>query len=128
MGQRPDRRMRTTARGRGVSIEDLRAQQFKARDLDAYDHILVMDRSNLRAVRTMDARGRHSHKVRLLRDYDSEPGDGQVPDPYYRGGFEAVFDMVERSVAGLLSDLIRRYGLVTAKADREPIGRTHRSR
>ncbi|WP_405285765.1 hypothetical protein [Gaopeijia maritima] len=43
----------------------------------------------------------------LLRDFDPEPGDGEVPDPYYGGpgGFDDVYAMVDRSCAALLEHL-----------------------
>jgi protein-tyrosine phosphatase len=42
-----------------------------------------------------------------LREYDSAPGDGEVPDPYYGGidGFQNVFDIVKRSCDSLLDEL-----------------------
>ena len=38
---------------------------------------------------------------------DPEPGDGQVPDPYYGGpqGFDHVFDLCEAACEGLLTHI-----------------------
>jgi protein-tyrosine phosphatase len=58
----------------------------------------------------MDAAKSFEDKIILLREYDSVPGDGEVPDPYYGGidGFENVFDIVKRSCETLLDELEER--------------------
>jgi len=113
VGQPPDARMRQTARQHGVSLDGLRARQFVEADLEAYDHIFVMDKDNLHDVRYLDRHDRYGHKVRLFREVDPEPGDYQVPDPYYGGaqGFETVYAMVNRTARELLDRLIEVYQL-----------------
>ena len=90
-----------------------RAQQFAAPHFDAYDHVFVMDKGNLHDVLALDAEDRYGHKVRLFREFDPEPGDFQVPDPYYGGarGFEDVHDIVERTARKLLERLAEEHGL-----------------
>ncbi len=105
VGEAPDRRMRQTARGHGVDLDHLRGRQITAADLERFDHIIVMDHENLANVRRLDRAGRYHDRVRLLRDYDPTPGDGAVPDPYYEGGFEGVYAIVERSTRALLEAL-----------------------
>lgn len=112
VGSKADQRMRQTAKRHGLSIEDHRASQFKASDLEAYDHIFVMDKSNLNDVLYLDD-DTHSGKVRLFRELDPEPGNYQVPDPYHDGreGFERVYNIVDRSTEQLLDRLIDEYDL-----------------
>lgn len=114
IGDLPDQRMRQTAGQHGVSLENLRGRQFGAKDLADYDHIFVMDKSNLRDVLALDRKDQYGNKVRLFREVDPEPGDYQVPDPYYGGaqGFENVYMMVERTARTLLEHLIEEYDLV----------------
>jgi protein-tyrosine phosphatase len=104
VGEAPDRRMRDTARRRGVSLDDLRGRQVKAPDLAYYDLVLAMDREVLHDTLYLDPTGDHSSRVRLFREFDPEPGDYQVPDPYYGGpqGFDEVYEMVERTAKALL--------------------------
>ncbi|GIV59060.1 low molecular weight phosphotyrosine protein phosphatase [Rhodocaloribacter litoris] len=113
VGEPPDRRMRETARRHGVPLDGQRARQFTARDLEHYDHIFVMDRDNLHDVLFLDREDRYGNKVRLFREFDPEPGDYQVPDPYYGGaqGFENVFAIVERTARTLLDRLVAEYDL-----------------
>ncbi|MEM1270217.1 MAG: low molecular weight protein-tyrosine-phosphatase [Bacteroidota bacterium] len=106
-GEAPDARMRETARRHGVSIDEQRARQLVSADLSRYDHIFVMDRSNLRNAQALDRSGRHAGKIRLFRDFDPNPGDRNVPDPYYGGadGFETVYQIVDRTSEALLREL-----------------------
>mgnify|MGYP001384016747 FL=1 len=51
IGKAPDARATAAAERRGVDIAELRARQIQAEDLDRFDYVLVMDRSNLADVR-----------------------------------------------------------------------------
>lgn len=113
VGQTADDRMRKTAKRNGLSLEDHRASQFEADDLANFDHIFVMDRSNLNDVLGLDAGNDYENKVRLFREFDPQPGDYEVPDPYHGGrkGFERVFDIVDRTSEVLLERLVDEYDL-----------------
>lgn len=119
VGGGADRRMQATAAERGVVLDAHRARQFAEGDLDAYDHIFVMDKSNLHDVLALDLEDRFGHKVRLFREFDPEPGDFQVPDPYYGGerGFADVYAIVERTAKKLLERLAEEHGLRAEKKD-----------
>jgi len=111
VGEPPDRRMSETAVRHGVSLEGQTARQFQRMDLERYDHIFVMDRNNLQDVLHFDADTRYGHKVRLFREFDPDPGDFQVPDPYYGGdqGFENVFAIVDRTARNILARLMEEH-------------------
>jgi len=113
VGQPPDRRMRETATRRGLSLDALRGRQLGRPDLDHYDLVLAMDRDILHDTLVLDPDGPHGERVRLFREFDPEPGDYQVPDPYYGGpeGFDHVYDMVERTSEALLAAIRTRYNL-----------------
>jgi protein-tyrosine phosphatase len=113
VGDAADRRMQTAADRHGVSLDGHSASQFMAEDLSTYDHIFVMDKDNLHDVLYLDEEDQHSGKVRLFREFDPEPGDFQVPDPYYGGadGFERVYQIVDRTAAELLDRLVEEYDL-----------------
>ena len=113
VGEPPDRRMRATATRRGVPIDALRGRQVGAADLGYYDVVLAMDRDVLHDTLYLDPDGDHGTRVRLFREFDPEPDDYQVPDPYYGGpeGFDRVYDIVERTAAALLVRLRERYGI-----------------
>jgi protein-tyrosine phosphatase len=107
-GEAPDPRTCAEAAGRGIILEHS-ARRMRAADLERFDHVLVMDRENLAAVKSI-AGMRSMANVRLLRSLDATAGENmEVPDPYYGGerGFADVHDMVERACRSLLAELIR---------------------
>lgn len=105
IGESANSKSQRTAQKHGITLHS-KARQFGASDLDYYDLILSMDNENMKNVRQMAA-GNHEHKIGLMRDFDPNPGDGEVPDPYYGGpeGFENVFQIVKRSCENLLDEL-----------------------
>ncbi len=107
VGEAPDRRMRQTARKRGFQY-DGRARQFRRDELDQFDLIIAMDQANRRILENWAANEEHLKRIRMMREFDPQGGSGlDVPDPYYGGpeGFEQTYEIVERSVAGLLEAL-----------------------
>jgi protein-tyrosine phosphatase len=104
VGEAPDGRMRRAAEGRGYALEG-RARQVRPEDFEHFDHVLAMDRANLRELLRVAPAAQHP-KIRLLRDLDPHGGD-DVPDPYHGGaeGFDEVVTILERSCAALLEEL-----------------------
>jgi protein-tyrosine phosphatase len=105
VGEPPDQRSAEVARRNGVVL-DGEARQVVAEDFERFDWIIAMDRCNLRDLQAMHRR-QSGARLELLRDFDPEPGNRDVPDPYYGGpdGFENVYAMVRRSSAALLEQL-----------------------
>lgn len=104
VGRRMDLRSASVLSGAGYDPDRHRAQQFLAGNIDDHDLVLAMDSSNLADLRSL---GVDPSRLRLFRDFDPEPGDGEVPDPYYGGesGFRDVLAMVERTAGALVSEL-----------------------
>lgn len=68
----------------GICCAGKTARQMTRRDYETYDYLIAMDRNNLRnMVRFVGSDP--EHKVSLLMDHTSRPGD--VADPWYTGGF-----------------------------------------
>ncbi len=110
-GEPADPRSAACAARHGLST-DHAARQFSVHDGEQFEHILVMDRSNMRDVLAM---GAPKPKVRLLRSFDptlidAHERDMEVPDPYYGGeqGFEHMYQMIRRACNGLLDTLPSR--------------------
>lgn len=86
---------------RGYDITRCRSRRLSMNDFDQYEHILVMDRSNLAHVRKI-APTRAKDRIELLLDYGDKYHGRDVPDPY--GGeqkdFENTLDMIEDGCAG----------------------------
>jgi protein-tyrosine phosphatase len=113
-GQPPDVRSAEVAARHGVRLAGA-ARQIRPEDFERFDWIVAMDRENLRDLKALKARHGGRARVQLLRDFDPEPGDGEVPDPYYGGpdGFDLVYAMVHRSAKAFLDRL---------EKDRDPAG------
>ena len=106
VGEPPDSRMQRTAELHGVN-DGGTARQIQESDFDEFDWIVAMDRQNRRDLQQIAGTLEKQAKIRLMRDFDPEPDDPDVPDPYYGGadGFENTYQIVERSVHGLLEAL-----------------------
>jgi len=93
------------------------AQHFIPEMFEEYDLILVMDQSNYSDLVAQAEHVEHIAKVGFLRSFDPSLQDIDhqgpnsdrliVPDPWNmpRSEFEAVLDMIEKSVDGLLLTL-----------------------
>ncbi|MFF3642976.1 low molecular weight protein-tyrosine-phosphatase [Streptomyces sp. NPDC002564] len=87
---------------------DHTARQFAADWFAGRDLVIALDSGHLRALRRQAPTPADADKVRLLRSYDPEAADPDVPDPYYGDfeGFEECLRMVEAASEGLL-DAVR---------------------
>lgn len=105
-GEQPDPRMRKTAAAHGLEY-DGRARQVSKQDFEDFDLIVAMDSSNYRSLSDLAGSEAAKSKIRLMREFDPQADGMDVPDPYYGGqdGFEETFQIVRRSVDGLLEAL-----------------------
>jgi len=111
VGSAPDQRMQATARARGIKLQSI-AQQFQPGDFRRFHLVLAMDQSNFSTLQHMCSPREADAKLRLFRSFDPEHnGDLDVPDPYYGGpgGFQKVFDIVQRTCPPILEFLKREY-------------------
>ncbi len=91
VGQGPDKRSVRTAGRHGIDISNQVCRLFRTSDFDTFDHILVMDNSNLVDVLLFARNDGDVKKVKLLL------GDKIVPDPYHDDAlFEPVFELIEQ--------------------------------
>jgi protein-tyrosine phosphatase len=100
VGEGPDRRSTRTAREHGIDISNQVCRLFRISDFDYYDHIFVMDKSNLSDILAKARNDEERNKVRLLL------GDKIVPDPYHDDTqFEPVFLMIEKGCKEIIKQL-----------------------
>ena len=85
-----------------------RARLIAPEDLEDFDYIITMDDSNLKNVRRL---GKGRARVAPLMSFAPETGVAEVPDPYYSGGFERVYELVQEGAAGLLQEIRQEHGL-----------------
>jgi len=84
-----------------------RARQFRAEWFDRYDLVIALDEGHYRELRALARHEGHHAKIRLLRSYDPQAVDMDVPDPYYGGddGFEECLELIEAAMPGLLDEV-----------------------
>lgn len=111
VGEAPDARTQRAALARGYNLSQLRARKVAPQDLDYFDLILAMDRSNLDNLQRM-AMPEQQEKIRLFMDYARNFEDEEVPDPYYGlgHGFDLVLDMIEDAAQGLVNEIKKKIG------------------
>jgi len=106
VGEPADRRAISSALASGYNISRHRARQVSERDFQDFDQVLVMDQTNLSALRAK-APAEHHHKIDLFLHRAGVAPHAEVPDPFYGGpsGFRAVIDLAEAGAQGLIANL-----------------------
>lgn len=98
IGDQPDPRTIKTAEKNGVEIWH-QARQLSPADLEAFDYLFAMDEQNKRGILRLPGADKHTHKIKLMREFDPQ-GQGDAPDPYYGTlhDFQFVFEMLDRTL------------------------------
>lgn len=111
IGDGADPRTLANAARHGVPVEHS-ARQLIPEDLQNFDFIVAMDKNNYRNIVRLAPDKALTRKVRLMREFDPEAQEGEVPDPYHGGeeGFQEVFDILNRSIENFISHLRKEYG------------------
>lgn len=100
IGKAPDTRSIAAAKNIGYDISLQRAQQFNETMFADYDLILVMDRNNLREVKSLATTDDDQKKVKLFLDNE------EVTDPYWDNDlFAPVCKQVEERCIALIEQL-----------------------
>ncbi|HRX27917.1 MAG TPA: low molecular weight protein-tyrosine-phosphatase [Saprospiraceae bacterium] len=100
-GENPDPRSIQVAKKNNIDISRQISRKITVDDMLNYDHIIVMDSQNYQMVNEITG-GVGMEKVSFLLDYLYKDEHRAVPDPYYDGGFDYVFDIVSKAVDALI--------------------------
>ena len=96
-------------KSRGIELTS-RSRKIDHNDLYEFDHILVMDKDNFHAVKSLnqDQLNSVNSKIKLILSYSKDSQLDEVPDPYYGGqnGFDKVLDLLDNAIDGLIDSLI----------------------
>src|SRR5262249_40364303 len=107
IGERPHHGTRRILEKNSI-LYDGRARLISLQDLKRFDYVVAMDNANFRDVRSL---GEGKAKIYRLMDFAPQSGVAEVPDPYYDGRFELVYDLVTAATAGLLEHIRKERGL-----------------
>jgi protein-tyrosine phosphatase len=94
-GEHPDLRSQASARKHGLEISHQCSRPIERADFGRFDHILVMDRTNLKNVLALSP----EPKVSLVLEASFPGEQREVPDPYFGGeqGFELVVQLLQQA-------------------------------
>jgi len=109
IGDMADSRTIRHAAKRGYDLTPHRGKRIEADDLDYYDYIIMMDKSNYADVSSLCTT--QWRKLKLFMEFAPETGYTEVPDPYSEGAetFELVLDLCEAAAKGLLNYLKEKH-------------------
>lgn len=101
-GEPPHVGTRETLKRHGIESNGLTAKRVSQAMLDRADYVVAMDDENLADLRSwrMDRQ-----KVSRILDYAPDVEVRDVPDPYFDGRFELVYQLVSKGSAGLLQQI-----------------------
>ncbi|MEK5179970.1 low molecular weight protein-tyrosine-phosphatase [Paenibacillus odorifer] len=88
-----------------ISYANMAARLVSSEDFQKFDYIVCMDKSNGENVRKVPG----GEEVKLLFFMDLLPEEElrEVPDPYFTGNFEQVYDLINAGCDVLLEMVIR---------------------
>jgi len=106
VGQPPHDGSIDIAQQNGLDISEQRSRQVHPGELEQWDWIIAMDASNHKNLLRL---GADPAKTHLLLGFIPPGYKRDVPDPYYEGGFDRVYDLVDEGCRCLL-DFIENDG------------------
>ena len=109
-GEPADRRTLAVLRQHGIPYTG-RSRQIQQRDLKHFDLIVAMDSENLSDLLFLDRDRSLNGKLHRLMDFASAGYPKDVPDPYYNGQFDLVYELVDAGGRGLLEHICTETGV-----------------
>ncbi|OKP92515.1 low molecular weight protein-tyrosine-phosphatase [Paenibacillus sp. P32E] len=105
IGKAPHEGTRHILDEHGISYENMKARLVSGNDFDDFDYILCMDQSNGENVRKIP--GGEEAKLLFFMDLLPEEELREVPDPYFTGNFEQVYQLINAGCEVLLDQIIK---------------------
>ena len=106
IGKRADPRSIAIAEANGYDLSGHRARQVSSADFTRFDHLLVMDKVNLRALLARAA-GDEPDRVGLFLPFVGIFNPAELPDPYYgaTSDFQRALDLSRDGIMALVRRL-----------------------
>ncbi|CAC9583019.1 low molecular weight protein-tyrosine-phosphatase [Bathymodiolus heckerae thiotrophic gill symbiont] len=101
IGEQPDSRSQQSALKYRVDLSNQRGRQVHESDFYYYDYIFAMDESNLANLKDICPKDQ-VYKLSLMLDNTPNNSNRSVPDPYFEGRFDDVFEMLTQASANIL--------------------------
>jgi protein-tyrosine phosphatase len=110
VGEPPHEGTRKILSDNRISYEGQKARQIKTDDLTKYDYIIGMDAENIGNMNRMAGQIKTGMMARLL-DFVPENEFEDVPDPYFTGNFQEVYDLITAGCERLLEEIKKKESL-----------------
>ena len=107
IGKSPDSRSQLTAKVYGIDISEQRARQIHESDFYYYDFIIAMDIDNFEILSSICPKGSQS-EIQLLLNYLPISKLQSIPDPYYQGKFDEVFELVYSACRSFFESIVKK--------------------
>ena len=107
VGELPDQRSIGIAKEYGIDITKQRGRQINLQDLEEFDLILAMDQSNFNDISRLSSDKLSENKIKLILNYVYPGKNLPVPDPYYDGSFQRVFDLLDEAADKIIETHFR---------------------
>ncbi|BBN99656.1 low molecular weight protein-tyrosine-phosphatase [Sporolactobacillus terrae] len=107
VGEPPHQGTQRELKKAAIPYHQIRARQISTDDFQTFDLIIAMDRQNEQDLHRLAANTNHKAKIRRFMTYLNDQPEPDVPDPYYTGCFDEVFDRINRGTDRILETLIK---------------------
>jgi protein-tyrosine phosphatase len=105
-GKPPDPKAIACMKNHGIDIEHLRSRPLLPHDLERFDVIFCMDKSNYHHVLQLAKSKALQEKVKLILHQILDECEEEVPDPYCGGsdGFERVYHLLDKATDAIIQN------------------------
>lgn len=107
IGDPPHRGTQKQLEAAAIPFDQIKARQINQADFQRFDRIIAMDRNNEQDLIQM-ADPRNRSKVSRFMTLLHDQPQADVPDPYYTGRFDEVYDLIDRGTDQLIKELARQ--------------------
>lgn len=108
-GSEPHEGTREILDTRKISYEGMTARQVKETDWDDFQYIIAMDEKNIGDLKAI--REKNGVVVDKLMNGVPDAAETDVPDPYFTGNFDYVYDLVSEGCSRLLERIKQEHFL-----------------
>jgi protein-tyrosine phosphatase len=94
----------------GIRCDSI-SRRVTKNDLTQADYVIAMDHYNVSDLQYMAQRWSQNNHIYLLLDFAQNTRVRDVPDPYYTGNFEKVYQLVNDGCKGLLAHIRKEHNV-----------------
>ncbi len=103
-GNLPHEGTRAILDERSISYQGITARQVRPADWDDYQYIIAMDENNIHDL-DLIRETPQGLKVARLMDYVKDADEVNIPDPYFTGNFDYVYELIYQGCNQLLDHI-----------------------